>query len=243
MLARVAPLDRSLFSEEAFEIHATGPVNGILKRVVLWTMGGQEFLHFKFDSSKSFWERRRWVSRTAAMALTWILTGICGILWGSVYVYFSLSRASMPPFLYSAACFLGFLSLHGINKFQLAKIESTVFAFRQMQLILILILPFLMHIVLGGLKNSSASCVMSWSIIAPAGAIFYCHQPNSRRRAIANSAKSLSSSSNDALSPVLSDWHVRIAFFAYVSISIVMIAIDPLLPFVDPPPLLLRQVG
>jgi hypothetical protein len=169
------------------------------------------------------------------------LTGLCGILWSSVYLCFSLSLASIPPFIYSAACFIGFIALLGINKFRLAKLEPTVFIFRQIQLILIFVLPVTMHIVLGGLNNSSASCVMSWSIIAPAGAIFYCNRQSSIWRAVGECAQALSQA-RDVLPLVLADRYVLVAIIAYTTVSIVVIAIDPLIPSTEPPPLLLRQV-
>ena len=182
------------------------------------------------------------MSRTAAMALVWILTGICGILWGCVYVWFSLSRASMPPLLYSAVCFLGFLALRVINKFHVTNIESSVFAFRQLQLILILAMPVVMHIILGGLANSSASCVMSWSIIAPAGAIFYSHRPRSLQRNIAKTSRA-ASIFRHTLSSVFADRYVSLVILADILVISVVIIIDPLLPSVEPPPLVLRQVS
>ncbi len=188
------------------------------------------------------WQKKRWMSRTAAMALTWILTGFCGVMWGSVYLIFSLSQASMPPFLYTGTCLLGFFSLRTINKYRLVNLDSTVFIFGQIQLILMLILPISMHVVLGGLARSNASCVMSWCIIAPAGAIFYCNIPAD------SSYRSMARTTQTPLwvrvfPSVFTDMYVAIAVIAYVAASATIIACEQFLPAVPPPPLLLRQAS
>ena len=34
---------------------------------------------------RTVWERRRWAARVAALAVVWSLTGVCGLLWGTVH--------------------------------------------------------------------------------------------------------------------------------------------------------------
>jgi len=129
-----------------------------------------------------------------------------------------------------------------INKFHLANLDSTVFVFGHIQLILMLILPISMHLVLGGLARSNASCVMSWCIIAPAGAIFYCQGPTGNSRRSLETATKPSPALACFLPSVFMDMHVSIAVTAYVAASATIIACEPFLPAVQLPPLLLRQI-
>lgn len=87
---------------------------------------------------------------------------IAGLVWGILYFYNGLHLPGAIPFTY------GVLSLISIIAFGITKQYAF---FRNSQLILILILPFALQISLGGFVPSSA--VMYWSIIAPAGAMFF----------------------------------------------------------------------
>jgi hypothetical protein len=235
----------------------------LLRKLASWICGDISFDQCYDQNSLMHWEKKRWQSRTSAMALSWILTGFCGVMWGSVYLKFDLRMASMPPFVYALACLAVLLLLRIINKHCPGNLDVTVFIFGQIQIILMLILPISMHIVLGGLDSSNASCVMSWCILAPAGAIFYCQGPRrstdlpanralvlpanralvrSRPLEIGSSSKFGMAALVSLLPSVLADAHVAITIAVYVAASVAIIACEPLLPAVQPPPLLLRQV-
>mmetsp|Transcript_60788 Transcript_60788/g.127398 ORF Transcript_60788/g.127398 Transcript_60788/m.127398 type:complete len:242 (-) Transcript_60788:278-1003(-) len=239
-MGRIAP---SVQSDDGQQNSKVTVLHTFLWRLASWICGDVDLNHCASQNSPALWQKRRWMSRTAAMALTWILTGCCGMMWGSVYLIFSLPQASMPPFLYTVICLLGFFSLRMINKFHLANLDSTVFVFGHIQLILMLILPISMHLVLGGLARSNASCVMSWCIIAPAGAIFYCQGPTGNSRRSLETATKPSPALACFLPSVFMDMHVSIAVTAYVAASATIIACEPFLPAVQLPPLLLRQAS
>jgi len=87
---------------------------------------------------------------------------IAGLVWGILYFSNDLIIPGSIPFSY------GILSISNIIVFGFTKRYRF---FRNSQLFLILILPFLLQVSLGGFVPSSA--VIYWSIIAPAGAMFF----------------------------------------------------------------------
>jgi hypothetical protein len=240
-MSRVAASDENQISDDVESKSRVAVLHTFLWRLASWTCGDVDLNHCDNQNRLMLWQKRRWMSRTAAMALTWILTGFCGIIWGSVYLIFSLPQASMPPFLYTVTCLLGFISLRTINKYRLANLDSTVFIFGQIQLILMLILPISVHVVLGGLARSNASCVMSWCIIAPAGAIFYCHGPTGNSSQFLATRNKQSPALVSIFPSVFTDTYVAIAVIAYVAASAAIISCESFLPVIQPPPLLLRQ--
>jgi hypothetical protein len=169
-------------------------------------------------------------------------------MWGVIYLAFSLYWASLPPFVYSGFCAIGFLVLRITNKLQLVHLKSSIAAFRQLQLVLILTLPLSMQIVLGGLNGSRASCVMAWSIIAPAGSIFYCHRPAAfvspsviTARGLLGLFRRFAADVGQSF-PVLADGSVAGISAAFVALSALLIASQPAQPRMPDPPLILRQV-
>ena len=116
-----------------------------------------------------------------------------------------------------------------------------------MQLILLLILPIVMHTVVGGLGSSSY--VMTWCIMAPAGCIVYCHKPE----AFVSSSESrwwhiriiteIQHSIRD-FRPVMADANVACFIAAYVATILARLQSTPTLQViaVDLPPLILCQV-
>ena len=87
---------------------------------------------------------------------------IAGVIWGLLYYSRGLFVPGSIPFIY------GLLSVGTIINFSITK---KYHFFRNSQLLLILLLPFSLQISLGGFVPSSA--VIYWSIIAPAGAMFF----------------------------------------------------------------------
>lgn len=87
---------------------------------------------------------------------------IAGWGWGVLYFFSGLFIPGWIPFSY------GFLSIANVLVFHFSKNYK---AFRNIQLFLILILPFALQVSLGGFVPSSA--VLYWAIIAPAGAMFF----------------------------------------------------------------------
>lgn len=91
------------------------------------------------------------VSTTAALL---------GIAWGAVYLAFGEVLAAAIPWSYSLAVSAS-LIFFGLSR--------RYAAFRVTQLLLILLLPFLLQVALGGFVNASA--VIIWSLLAPLGAL------------------------------------------------------------------------
>ncbi len=92
---------------------------------------------------------------------------LAGILWGILYFLFDLIIPALIPFLY------GVLSL--CTYFYFAVTKRYQF-FRNSQLFLILILPFLLQLSLGGFVPSSA--VILWAFISPVGALVFFKSKN-----------------------------------------------------------------
>src|SRR6185503_20492304 len=85
-----------------------------------------------------------------------------GIAWGLMYVFFNEPLAGAIPLSYS------FISLLSILYF--AQTRQFTF-FRFSQLLLILLLPFVLMVALGGFVNGSA--VVLWALISPLGALLF----------------------------------------------------------------------
>jgi guanylate cyclase len=85
-----------------------------------------------------------------------------GLLWGAMYYQFGEPVAATIPFSY------GIVSLLSILLFGLTR---RYHFFRFSQLLLILLLPFLLMITLGGFVNGSA--VILWALLCPLGALLF----------------------------------------------------------------------
>jgi guanylate cyclase len=85
-----------------------------------------------------------------------------GLIWGLIYYSFGEFVAGSIPLLYCLLSFISLIYLGLTKKFNL---------YRFSQLILIIFLPFLLMIALGGYLNSSA--VIIWSLICPFGALLF----------------------------------------------------------------------
>ncbi|MBP7694096.1 MAG: GAF domain-containing protein, partial [Anaerolineales bacterium] len=85
-----------------------------------------------------------------------------GLLWSGLYLALGAPSAGGLPLLYSVLSGLN-LGLFGLTRrFRL---------FRFAQLLLILLIPWLLMVVLGGFVNSSA--VILWGLLAPSGALIF----------------------------------------------------------------------
>ncbi len=93
-----------------------------------------------------------------------------GIIWGSMYMWFGERRAAMIPLSYSVFSLISIIYFGYTRKFGV---------FRFSQILLILLLPFLLMIELGGFINGSA--VILWGLISPLGAMLFDKQSNSQR--------------------------------------------------------------
>ena len=196
--------------------------------------------------SKNIWERRRLRSRTAVMTMTWMLTGVAGFTTAAAYSYLSLFFSALPSFIYTVCSFIGFRMLRLKNRIGLADLDSNIFVYQEMQLILLLILPPAMHLMVGGLNTSSN--VVVWSIMAPAGSIFYCQKPQALRGALDSQwvfARVLGKiqQSLQTLCPVMADTNVWIVTSAFLAVNVFLTSIDPYVIPLETPPLRLRQVS
>src|SRR5258708_3138334 len=95
----------------------------------------------------------------ATLSLLFILAGA---LWGVAYLFLGQPIAASIP--------LGYALISLVSLFVFRRTHHYQF-FRTSPFILILLLPFLMMIVLGGFINSSA--VIIWSLICPLGALVF----------------------------------------------------------------------
>jgi len=91
-----------------------------------------------------------------------LMMSTAGILWGLLYWYFDEFVAALIPISY------GFLSYLSILLFS---INRRYQFFRFSQILLSLLLPFFLSLALGGLINSSA--VVLWSFTCPIGALLF----------------------------------------------------------------------
>jgi len=87
---------------------------------------------------------------------------IAGALWGILYFLLGEPIAGMIPLIYALVSFLSVIAFHLTHRYNL---------FLFSQLLLILVLPFLLMIALGGFVNSSG--VILWSLISPTGAFLF----------------------------------------------------------------------
>lgn len=85
-----------------------------------------------------------------------------GFAWGSMYFIFHEPLAGAIPFSYSIFSFLSVLYFARTRQYSF---------FRFSQLTLILLLPFLLMVALGGFINGSA--VILWALISPLGALLF----------------------------------------------------------------------
>jgi|GEM_PF-5537361 len=101
--------------------------------------------------------------KKSALVLICILTGICGLIWGGIYfLMYGMGIISFLPWLYSLLmAFRVWIFSYTKNYHSLA----TSFLF------IILIIPSLLQLVLGGLVQSST--VVYWCILAPIGALMF----------------------------------------------------------------------
>ena len=94
---------------------------------------------------------------------------LAGLLWGSVYIAFDEPLAGAVPISYALASSLSILVFGLTRHYRF---------FRFTQLLLILCLPFLLQLALGGFISSSAAVL--WSLICPFGALLF----GERRQAV-----------------------------------------------------------
>ncbi len=85
-----------------------------------------------------------------------------GVLWGILYIMLGETAAGLIPISYAV------VSLFSIGVFGFSRRYRL---FRFSQLVLILLLPFLLMIALGGFVNSSG--VILWSLLSPFGALLF----------------------------------------------------------------------
>ena len=100
--------------------------------------------------------------RKASLVLGSLMFIVAGTLWGIMYWLFDQALAGAIPFSYAIISLLSVILFHVTRRY-------AWFLFSQ--LLLILLLPFLLMIALGGFINSSA--VILWSLICPLAAFLF----------------------------------------------------------------------
>ena len=100
--------------------------------------------------------------RKSLLVICAILFALAGVAWGLMYILFGELLAGMIPLSYAVISLLS-ISLFGLT--------HQYYLFRFSQLILILLLPFLLMLTLGGFVQGSA--VILWALICPLGALLF----------------------------------------------------------------------
>ena len=108
--------------------------------------------------------RKRYLVAAAVLVLP------AGIIWGLIYVAFGEPAAGAIPLGYSVCSTLSILVFARTHRFGV---------FRTLELLLILLLPFLLQIALGGFVPASA--VVLWSLLCPFGALVFDDVRNAAR--------------------------------------------------------------
>lgn len=98
------------------------------------------------------------------------MTAVAGVVWGGVYFAFNEPVAGAVPWGYTAVTLLNLLVFGVSRRYD---------RFRFAQLALILLLPWLLMMALGGFNNSGA--VILWAILAPLGALLFDEPRNAVR--------------------------------------------------------------
>jgi len=88
------------------------------------------------------------------------VVGIIALLWGALYFVFDERLAASIPWTYALGVGVSLLGFVVTGRYR---------AFRFTQLFLILLLPFMLQLALGGFADGSA--VIIWSLLAPLGAL------------------------------------------------------------------------
>lgn len=98
----------------------------------------------------------------------------CGLLWGLIYLLFGLTTAGLVPISYSVVSLLSVVTFAFTRRFQF---------YRLSQLVLMLLLPSIVMLALGGFIQGSA--VVLWAFAAPLGAILFDEPHRAPRWALA----------------------------------------------------------
>src|ERR687888_6291 len=98
----------------------------------------------------------------ASLVASTLLIILAGIIWGLFYIVFAERLAASIP--------LGYAIISSLNLL-IFSIRRDYHVFRFVQLLLILLLPFLLMLALGGFVNSSA--VILWSLLSPLHALLF----------------------------------------------------------------------
>ncbi len=99
-----------------------------------------------------------------------ILFGIAGLAWGLIYFYFDEPLAGAIPFAYGVITLLSLLYFGLTHRYRF---------FRFSQLALVLLLPFLLMVALGGFIKGSA--VVLWAALCPMGAMLFDEPRRARK--------------------------------------------------------------
>ncbi|MGH2498791.1 MAG: adenylate/guanylate cyclase domain-containing protein [Candidatus Limnocylindria bacterium] len=91
-----------------------------------------------------------------------LMIGLAGVVWGALYFAAGEALAAAVPLTYSALSFLSIAMFSATRRYEW-------FSFSQLSLILLL--PFVLQLVLGGYTRGSA--VVLWSLLAPLGALAF----------------------------------------------------------------------
>src|ERR1700674_2478519 len=100
--------------------------------------------------------------RKSILVMSTVMFIAAGLIWGLMYFALGETTAGWIPFGYGLFLLLSLILFAATGSFPI---------FRFIQLVLILLLPFLLMVALGGFINGSA--VVLWALISPMGALVF----------------------------------------------------------------------
>jgi class 3 adenylate cyclase len=100
--------------------------------------------------------------RKAILVLMVSMTTAAGLIWGFLYIYLGYPQSGLIPIVYSVICVISLIRFLLYGNYPL---------FGYTQLVLMLLLPFLLQVSLGGF--AAASAVILWSFSSALGALMF----------------------------------------------------------------------
>jgi len=127
----------------------------------MWGASWHQTIYSSFIIMSTFVDQEKRIKEKSFLLMV-PLFALAGLLWALMYYYYGAKTSAIIPGGYAVISFSSLLIFRWRKNFHL---------FRSTQLVLILLLPFLLHLSLGNFISSSA--VIIWCILCPLGALAF----------------------------------------------------------------------